>query len=115
MFNHSNVSMPKAVDAVLRLFVVIPDFPSVHHSVTIRETVSNFGFNFPGWDRIFGTYRPQPTAGHQGMTIGLAQYRDRGQVTLPFLLILPFVGNPGNYSTNKSGREPVKDSPHVES
>ncbi len=108
MFNHSNVHMPKVVDSILRLLVVTPDMHRVHHSVTIRETNSNFGFNFPWWDRIFGTYRAQPAAGHQGMTIGLAQYRDRKQVTLPRLLILPFVGNPGYYSINKTGREPVR-------
>ncbi len=108
MFNHSNVRMPYNMDRLLRLLVVTPDMHRVHHSVTIRETNSNFGFNFPWWDRIFGTYRAQPAAGHQGMTIGLAQYRHRSQVTLPRLLVLPFVGNPGFYSINKSGREPVR-------
>ena len=28
-----------------------------------RETNSNFGFNLPWWDRLFGTYRAQPAAG----------------------------------------------------
>jgi len=107
MFNHSNVRLPYNIDRFLRLLVVTPDMHRVHHSVTIRETNSNFGFNFPWWDRIYGTYRAQPAAGHEGMKIGLAQYRNRGQVTLPRLLALPFVGNPGYYSINKSGREPV--------
>ena len=32
----------------------------VHHSIDPRETNSNFGFNLPWWDRLFGTYRAQP-------------------------------------------------------
>jgi sterol desaturase/sphingolipid hydroxylase (fatty acid hydroxylase superfamily) len=108
MFNHGNIRLPLGIDKVLRLLVVTPDMHRVHHSVTIRETNSNFGFNFPWWDRLFGTYRPQPVAGHEGMTIGLAQFRDAKKLTLPWLLALPFIGAPGSYSINKSGREPVR-------
>ncbi len=108
MFNHGNVYMPKGLDRVLRLLVVTPDMHRVHHSVTIRETNSNFGFNFPWWDRIFGTYRAQPVAGHVGMKIGIAPFRDRKLVTFPRLLLLPFTGYPGSYAINKSGMEPVK-------
>jgi len=108
MFNHGNVYMPKGLDRVLRLLVVTPDMHRVHHSVTIRETNSNFGFNFPWWDRIFGTYRAQPVAGHDGMKIGIAQFRDRKLVTFPRLLLLPFIGYPGSYAINKSGMEPFK-------
>jgi sterol desaturase/sphingolipid hydroxylase (fatty acid hydroxylase superfamily) len=106
MFNHSNVRMPAAVDRILRLLVVTPEMHRVHHSVIIRETNSNFGFNFPWWDRFFGTYRAQPAAGHLGMTIGLSQFRQAERLTLPRLLILPFVGNPGLYPLSGIGREP---------
>lgn len=106
MFNHGNIRIPPAVDQLLRLVVVTPDMHRVHHSVTIRETNSNFGFNFPWWDRLFGTYRNQPAAGHDKMVIGLSQFRDAGRLTLPMLLILPFSGNPGNYSLNRIGRDP---------
>ena len=57
MFNHSNVSMPAWLDRVLRLIVVTPDMHRVHHSILRHETDSNFGFNLPWWDRLFGTYR----------------------------------------------------------
>jgi len=109
MFNHGNVRLPFRVDALLRLLVVTPDMHRVHHSVNIRETNSNFGFNFPWWDRFFGTYRPQPAAGHQGMTIGLTQYREARRVRLHQLLILPLVGNPGAYSLDHIGREPLSE------
>ena len=99
--------MPEKVDRILRLLVVTPDMHRVHHSVTIRETNSNFGFNMPWWDRLFGTYRAQPAAGHKGMTIGLSQFRDPRRLTFPWMLALPFIGNPGRYSINGWGREPV--------
>jgi sterol desaturase/sphingolipid hydroxylase (fatty acid hydroxylase superfamily) len=108
MFNHGNIRMPAHIDRVLRLFVVTPDMHRVHHSVTIRETNSNFGFNIPWWDRLMGTYRDQPAAGHEGMTIGLSQFRDAGRLTLLWMLALPFIGDPGKYSLDKRGKEPVK-------
>jgi sterol desaturase/sphingolipid hydroxylase (fatty acid hydroxylase superfamily) len=97
MFNHGNIRIPINVDRLLRLIVVTPDMHRVHHSVIIKETNSNFGFNFPWWDRIFGTYKAQPTAGHDNMIIGLSQFRDEKKLTLLPLLALPFVGKPGIY------------------
>lgn len=90
MFNHSNVFMNYRVDQSLRLFLVTPDMHRVHHSVIIEETNSNFGFNFPYWDRLFGTYRAQPASGHEAMIIGLANYRDQKWLTLPWMLAVPF-------------------------
>jgi sterol desaturase/sphingolipid hydroxylase (fatty acid hydroxylase superfamily) len=95
MFNHSNIRIPEKVDRILRLFIVTPDMHRVHHSVIIRETNSNYGFNLPWWDRLLGTYKDQPEKGHNGMTIGLSQFRNPKRLTLPWLLILPFVGDPG--------------------
>ena len=89
-FNHGNIRIPVAVDRYLRLFVVTPDMHRVHHSVIPRETNSNFGFNLPWWDRLCGTYRPQPEKGHEGMTIGLNEFRDPAQLTLFYLLVQPF-------------------------
>ncbi|MCP4643000.1 MAG: sterol desaturase family protein, partial [bacterium] len=43
MFNHSNVRMPRGLDAVLRWIVVTPDMHRVHHSVDYEESNSNFG------------------------------------------------------------------------
>jgi sterol desaturase/sphingolipid hydroxylase (fatty acid hydroxylase superfamily) len=91
MFNHSNVNIPFNIDRVLRLLVVTPDMHRVHHSVIIRETNSNYGFNFPWWDRIFKTYNAQPVMGHTGMNIGLANFRDPSKLTLPYLMAIPLV------------------------
>jgi sterol desaturase/sphingolipid hydroxylase (fatty acid hydroxylase superfamily) len=101
MFSHSNIRLPVRIDGVLRWFVVTPDMHRVHHSVIIRETNSNYGFNLPWWDRLLGTYKDQPAAGHEGMTIGLAQFRDPKRLTLPRLLALPIVGDPGRVPINR--------------
>ena len=91
MFNHSNIRIPIAVDGLLRKIVVTPDMHRVHHSVIIEETNSNFGFNFAWWDRLFGTYRDQPSQGHDAMVIGLANFRDLKYLTLPWMLSVPFL------------------------
>lgn len=101
MFNHSNVRLNTTVDKYLRLFVVTPDMHRVHHSVEADETNSNFGFNLPWWDRLFGTYRPQPRAGHENMTIGIHNYNRPDQVTwIHKMLLLPFIGKITEYAIN---------------
>jgi len=90
MFNHSNVRINTKIDGLLRLVLVTPDMHRVHHSVIIREHDSNFGFNLAWWDRMFGTYRDQPEAGHTHMVIGLANFRDPKGLSFLRLLVLPF-------------------------
>lgn len=101
MFNHGNIKLPPLADRFLRLFVVTPDMHRVHHSVIIRETNSNYGFNLSVWDRLFGTYVAQPAKGHRDMTIGLSQFRDNKRLTLLWLLILPFTGDVGKQPINR--------------
>jgi sterol desaturase/sphingolipid hydroxylase (fatty acid hydroxylase superfamily) len=90
MFNHGNIRLPEAADRRLRWLVVTPDMHRVHHSVEDDETNSNFGFALPWWDRLFGTYRDQPRAGHEAMTIGIHGHRDPREVQrLGAMLMLP--------------------------
>ncbi|MCI0749327.1 MAG: sterol desaturase family protein [Nevskiales bacterium] len=89
MFNHANLRLPPAVDRVLRLMVVTPDMHRVHHSVHRVEHDTNFGFNLPWWDRLFGSYTPQPREGHTGMRIGLQQFRTPDAQGLVALLTQP--------------------------
>jgi len=101
MFNHSNVRMPLALDGVLRQLVVTPDMHRVHHSHLADETNSNFGFNLSVWDRVFGTYRAQPAAGHTNMVIGIDTFRDPDRcVKLSGILFMPFSGKITDYAIN---------------
>jgi sterol desaturase/sphingolipid hydroxylase (fatty acid hydroxylase superfamily) len=106
MFNHSNIRLPTSMDRVLRWFIVTPDMHRVHHSVVVRETNSNFGFNLPWWDRLFGTYRDQPAAGHEAMTIGIEQIRDPAEQRLDRMLTQPF--RKGDRAYSLAQREPAK-------
>jgi len=102
MFNHGNIHLPQPLDRLLRWIVVTPDMHRVHHSVEDDEANSNFGFNLPWWDRLLGTYRDQPRAGHRGMTIGIHRYRTAREVSwLPGMLTLPFKGRIDDYAINR--------------
>lgn len=92
LFNHANINLPRPVDRILRLFVVTPDMHRVHHSVDPRETNSNYGFNLPWWDRLLGTYIPQPAKGHEAMEIGIEQFRTRRDLWLDRMLVQPLRG-----------------------
>ena len=98
MFNHGNVRIPVGLDSWLRWFGVTPDMHRIHHSILVGETNSNFGFNLPWWDRLLGTYRAQPAAGHEGMTIGIEQFRVGRELWLDRMLLQPFRGPAGAYA-----------------
>jgi len=112
MFNHANIALPAWVDRPLRWLVVTPDMHRVHHSIEDDETNSNFGFNLSWWDRLLGTYRAQPCAGQQGMTIGIRQHREPRRVNrLDGMLLLPFVGKVTEYAINRRHWADAPDGP----
>ena len=88
MLNHSNVALPQRLEPVARWLVVTPQMHEVHHSAERRETDSNFGFNLPWWDRLFGTYRARPAADE--VVIGLPDFREASERTLLRLMTQPF-------------------------
>jgi len=94
MFNHSNIRLPLSIDRVVRKVLVTPDMHRVHHSVHRDETDSNYGFNLPWWDYLFGTYTAQPRDGHDDMTIGLPEFRNPRDQYLDRLLLQPFTTPP---------------------
>jgi sterol desaturase/sphingolipid hydroxylase (fatty acid hydroxylase superfamily) len=104
MFNHGNVTLPQGIDRILRWVVVTPEMHRVHHSIKARETNSNFGFNLPWWDRLLGTYRDQPEAGHLGMTIGIEQFRDPAEQRLDRMLTQPFRDDAKTYPLGQRER-----------
>ena len=106
IFNHSNVRIPAWVDRGLRWIVVTPDMHRVHHSILAPETNSNFGFNLPWWDRLFGTYRERPEAGHEAMTIGIEQFREPAEQRLDRMLTQPFRDDDTGYTLGR--REPAQ-------
>jgi sterol desaturase/sphingolipid hydroxylase (fatty acid hydroxylase superfamily) len=91
MFNHSNIYINSQLDRSLRLWIVTPDMHRVHHSNMALETNSNYGFNLPWWDYLFGTYRSQPQLGHEKMKIGLPKFATNKVAYLHWMLALPWI------------------------
>jgi sterol desaturase/sphingolipid hydroxylase (fatty acid hydroxylase superfamily) len=105
MFNHANASLPRNAERRVRWLVVTPDMHRVHHSAQYDESSSNFGFNVPWWDRLFGTYKAQPRLGHDAMTVGVDAFRSAQDLRLDRLLVQPFLDTPGQYPINR--RQPA--------
>lgn len=108
LFNHSNIRLPKAVDAILRLIIVTPDMHRVHHSIDPSETNSNYGFNVPWWDRLLGTYIAQPKAGHDDMDIGLELFRARRELWIDRMIMQPLRGDSVEKRTIKQPKDTSK-------
>jgi sterol desaturase/sphingolipid hydroxylase (fatty acid hydroxylase superfamily) len=99
MFNHANLRLPARVDALLRWVLVTPDMHRIHHFVEVAEANSNFGFNVPWWDRLFGTYREAARLPQERMAIGVQGLTGRAEcVRLPGLLAIPFLGAGSDYA-----------------
>lgn len=93
--HHAAIALPRPLDAALRRLAVTPDYHRVHHSVLPDETNSNYSFNLTFWDRLFGSYVPQPRGAHETLTLGLTEQRDpRSCASLPRLLAAPFRRRP---------------------
>ncbi len=110
MFNHANVALPRRLDRLARWIVVTPQMHQVHHSAVRAETDSNFGFNLPWWDRLFGTYRAEPSAGEEGVTIGLPDFRDEKERRITRLLTQPFRNDKGARDALSASRRAARRS-----
>ena len=104
MFNHSNTKLSPLMDKILRSFVVTPDMHRVHHSTITTETDSNYGFNLPWWDKLFGTYVDQPALGHEKMQIGLSEWQDERPTRLGWSLSVPFLSQETEAQNKPSGK-----------
>jgi len=100
LFNHGNVRMPGTIDAVVRALLVTPDMHRVHHSVVAAERNSNYGFCLSVWDRLFGTYVPEPAGGAAALKIGFPGFTDPS-VSTTFLgaLAIPLRPAPAQEAT----------------
>jgi hypothetical protein len=70
-FSHSNIVLPRALDAPLRLVLVTPETHRIHHSQRGDENRRNYGEMFTLWDRLLGTHQEQPALGHANMKVGM--------------------------------------------
>lgn len=85
LFHHSNVKLPRRLEAALRLFIVTPSHHWVHHHVERADTNSNYATVLSVWDRIFGSWSPH--ARTADMPIGAG---DEPDAPLSQLALAPF-------------------------
>jgi sterol desaturase/sphingolipid hydroxylase (fatty acid hydroxylase superfamily) len=90
LFSHSNISLPKKLEKILRYLFVTPDLHRVHHSSYQPETDSNFSAVFPIWDILFGTFRTETRTPPDKMEIGLEEVKDDRANNIIWLLKSPF-------------------------
>jgi sterol desaturase/sphingolipid hydroxylase (fatty acid hydroxylase superfamily) len=60
VLHHSNLALPKSLDAALRLVTPTPATHRVHHLRHAVHSDSNYGTCFTWWDRLFGTWQLVP-------------------------------------------------------
>lgn len=87
MFNHSNLGILEKLEKFIRNVFVTPQMHIIHHSVNLKESNMNFGFNFSIWDKIFSTYRPHFSG---SKVIGESSWKEKETTQISFLLTRPF-------------------------
>lgn len=89
MFNHSNIKLAPELEKRLRYVIVTPDMHRIHHSTLRSEHGANFGFNFPWWDRLFGTYLESAAEPQTKMKVGIDGFGAPWSIRLDRLLLQP--------------------------
>ncbi len=90
LVTHANIALSLTHDRLLRSMFVTPDMHRIHHSILRKEHDTNFGFHVSWWDRLFGSYTPQPRESQTCMPSGLTTYRAEADQRLLALLRQPF-------------------------
>lgn len=90
VFSHLNIALPPRLDRLLRLVIITPAMHRIHHSSRQVETDSNYSTLLSLWDRLFGSYRAAPGDDPRVMPLGLEEWRDERDLSLPRLLVQPF-------------------------
>ncbi len=91
ILHHSNVRLPRALEAALSWVITVPAFHGVHHHSELPDTDSNYGFVLTVWDRLFGTLsRREPD---RGVVAGVnGRVLERVPESFNELFFQPFVG-----------------------
>lgn len=83
-FHHSNIRLPRRIEAALSKVVITPGIHWVHHHARWRDTNSNFGAVLSVWDRLFAS--KSRTERRLDMRIGVEGLEDKsffGLILMP--------------------------------
>ncbi len=87
-FHHSNVRLPLQLEKTLNKVIVTPRMHGIHHSMIRQDTDSNYSVIFSFWDRLQQTIRVN--VAQDLITTGVPSYSDPDELTIGYLLKLPF-------------------------
>ena len=88
LFHHSNIRLPRDLEAKLVHWIVTPRMHAIHHSDWRNETDSNWSSLLSIWDVVHGTFLYD--VAQSDIRIGVPAWRDRGELTLERLITMPF-------------------------
>lgn len=87
-FHHSNWKLPFKLEKFLNKVIVTLRMHGIHHSIIKQETDSNYSVIFSFWDRLHNTIRLNVK--QDIVVTGVASYSDPDELTIGYLLKLPF-------------------------
>lgn len=88
LFHHSNTKLPVMFEKILNKVIVTPRMHGIHHSMIRNETDSNYSVIFSVWDRLHQTLKLNVR--QEELTIGVPSYNDAKELSVSYLLKLPF-------------------------
>jgi sterol desaturase/sphingolipid hydroxylase (fatty acid hydroxylase superfamily) len=94
LFQHANLRLPVAAEAVLGWIIVTPGLHRAHHSVLPEHYNANFGTVLSLWDRWLGTLTPPLGEAAEARGFGLAPFLAPRYAQPHWALALPFLLRP---------------------
>jgi sterol desaturase/sphingolipid hydroxylase (fatty acid hydroxylase superfamily) len=88
VFHHSNLRLPRWLEAPFARVIVTPRVHTIHHSTIKTETDSNWSSGLTIWDMLHGTFRYDVP--EDDVSIGVPAYRDTKELTFGGLFTMPF-------------------------
>ncbi|MBM3734226.1 MAG: sterol desaturase family protein [Acidobacteria bacterium] len=88
-FAHANARLPARASALLGRILITPGLHRLHHSIREQDQGKNLGQTFVWWDRLFGTYGPEPASGPVS-DVGLEEASPEQATRIWFLFAEPF-------------------------
>lgn len=88
LFHHSNIKLPKWLEAILTKVIITPRMHGIHHSIVKEETDSNYSTVLNWWDRLHGTKKLDVKL--ENIVIGVPAYREDKDNKFWMLLVHPF-------------------------
>ncbi len=92
LFSHANISLPSALERVLRMAIITPQFHEIHHSIDLKEQTANLGNVIPWWDRLFGTAIEESRFG-SALRFGLDESQRSPRLNVLRILADPFASS----------------------